>query len=86
MSRLLRARVRRLEERTSSVPVVAILEAARARIRRGEPSEPEPQPTREELERDLAAGGVRATLAAARLRLLDMPSRQQQEQAPCPPS
>jgi hypothetical protein len=73
VSRLLRGRVRRLEERAAvgnvGRMIVETLEAARARLRRGEPPPaPGPQPSREELEREVAAGGDRRLLAAARLR------------------
>jgi hypothetical protein len=76
VSRVLRARVRRLEERAAvgnvGRRICEVLEEARLRAQRaarGEHVEPlEPGPSREELEREVAAGGWRAPLAAARLR------------------
>jgi hypothetical protein len=76
----LRGRVRRLEERSSGgslgEQIVRALEAARMRVLAGESpgvvTLPTPHwPPREELERQAAAGGPLARLAAARLRLWD---------------
>ena len=77
----LRQWVRRLEERAAGGNVgrriCEVLEQARLRARRAGRGEhvapPKPRPSRAELERDVTAGGWRATVAAARLRVLDLP-------------
>jgi hypothetical protein len=81
VSRVLRARVRRLEERAAvgnvGRRICEVLEEARLRAQRAargdhvEPLKPWPSESREELEREVAAGGWRGDLAAAKLRVLD---------------
>jgi hypothetical protein len=93
VSRVLRARVRRLEERAAGGNIgrriIEVLEQARLRAQRaarGEHVEPlKPGPSRGELERDVAAGGDRRILAEARLRAsLSSPSLHLEERAPRP--
>lgn len=74
MSRLLRGRVRRLEDRmgVDRADVTAILDAARTAPRDPTAYPMTHWPSRDELERQAAAGGALARLAEARLRLVRM--------------